>query len=115
MTSLLTHISIDVAASLCEAFRHNCILQAARLTERDYNSFDENFPGTTPRMSISRKIHFRDSNVTIGERTNALDRVESNVRNVLRPQPFQKRPPLKRDWQRAKLYDGEICMSSNHV
>ena len=77
---------------------------------RGYSLFDENFPGTAPRVSISRKIHFCDSNVTIGERANALDRVKSNVRNVLRPEPFQERPALKRDWQRAKFYDGEICM-----
>src|SRR5207244_1113289 len=84
--------------------------RCARRGECLYASLQENFPGTTPRVSISRKIHFRDSSVTIGERTDALDRVESNVRDVLRPQPFQERPALKRDWQPTKLYDGEICM-----
>src|SRR4029077_13596390 len=66
--------------------------------------------GTSARVTIFWKIHFCDSSVTIGERPNALDRVESNVRDVLRPQPFQQSPPLKRDWQRAKLYHGEFCM-----
>ena len=41
---------------------------------------------------------------------NALNRVEPNVRDVLRTQPLEERPALKRDWQRAKFYDGEICM-----
>src|SRR4029077_1438543 len=82
-----------------------------RVSQRcGYSLFDKNFPGTAPRVSIFRKIHFCNSSVTIGERTNALDRVESNVRDVLRPQPFQERASLKRDWQRAKLYHGEICV-----
>ena len=73
-------------------------------------SLHKNLSGTASRVSILRKIHFCDSSVAIGKRANALDRIESNVRDVLCPQPFQKRPPLKRDWQRAKFYDGEICM-----
>jgi hypothetical protein len=95
MTSLLTQIFKNVVAAA---------VSGARRGERLYTSLQENFPGTTPRVSISRKIHFCDPNVTINERTNALDRVESNVRDVLRPQPFQERPALKRDWQRAKFY-----------
>jgi hypothetical protein len=72
--------------------------------ETRLQSLQENFPGTTPRVSISWKIHFCDSSVTIRERTNPFDCVESNVRDVLLPQPFQERATLKRDWQRAKLY-----------
>src|SRR5213082_1632379 len=93
--------------SLLTDFQKCC---SARCGERPYISLDENFPATAPRVSIFRKIHFCDSSVTIGERTNALDRVESNVCDVLRPQPFQERPALKRDRQRAKLYYGEICI-----
>ena len=40
-------------------------------------------------MSIFRKIHFCASNVSIGKQTNPLDRVESNVRDVLRPSHFK--------------------------
>src|SRR4029077_3507287 len=52
---------------------------------RGYGLFDENFPGTAPRVSIFWKIHLRDPSVTIGERPTALDRVESNVSDVLCP------------------------------
>jgi hypothetical protein len=51
-------------------------------------SFNENFTGTAARVAIFRKIHFCDPSVTIGERTNALDYFESNVRDVLCPQPL---------------------------
>src|SRR4030095_1949343 len=71
-------------------------------------SFDKNFSRTTPCVSIFRQINFCESSVTISEGTNALDRVESNVRNVLCPQPFQEQPALKRDRQCAKLCDGEV-------
>src|SRR4029077_18867399 len=112
MKSLLTQILTDVvAASLCEALPVYFHLSTHRVSQRrSYSSLDENFPGTAPRVSIFRKIHFCDSSVTISERTNALDYFESNVRDVLRPQPFQDGPPLKRDWQRTKLYHGGICM-----
>src|SRR5215471_12021078 len=70
--------------------------------------FDKNSSRTTPCVSIFRQINFCDSSVTISERTNALDRVESNVRNVLCTQPFQEETALKRDRQCAKLYDGEV-------
>ena len=46
---------------------------------RGYSLFDENFPSTAPCVSIFRKIHFCDSSVTVGQRPNALDRIESNV------------------------------------
>jgi hypothetical protein len=66
MTRLLTHISTDVAASLCEAFLVYFIVQAARLAETRLQSFDENSTATTARMSISGKIHFCYASVAIG-------------------------------------------------
>src|SRR4029077_1342786 len=70
----------------------------------------EDFPGAATNMFILRQIYFRDRCASIGERANTLDRIESNVRDVLCPQPFPERPTLKGDWQRTKLYHGEICM-----
>jgi hypothetical protein len=77
---------------------------------RGYSLFDEDFARASARVSIFGKIHFCDSSVPVGQGTNTLDGVEPNLSDVLCPQPFQEYPALKRDWQRAKLYDGEICM-----
>src|SRR5262245_18768297 len=87
-----------------------CVSRRGAWHKRLYTLLHKNSSGTASRVSIFGKIHFCDSSVTICEQTNALDRIESNVRDILRPQPFQERAALKRDWQRAKLYDGEFCM-----
>ena len=85
-------------------------MRVTRLTETRLQLFDENFPATAPRVPIFRKIHFRDLSILVGERTNALDHVESDVRNVLCTQPFQERPALKRNGQPPKLCHGKIRM-----
>ncbi len=62
-------------------------------------------------MPILRKVYFRDARGWINQRADALDRFESDVGNILRPQPFQNRSALKRDGQAAQFSHVEMAVA----
>src|SRR6266404_1100750 len=98
MTGLLSTAYIDFHRMRCSG---GCV-------SRPYTSLDENLPGTAARVAISREIHFRDWRIALSERADALDHVKANFGNVLRAQPFQNRPALKCNGERAKFQYGKI-------
>jgi hypothetical protein len=55
---------------------------------RGYKSLNENLPRAAPHMSILRKIYLREMGSSINQGADALDRFESDSRNILRTQPF---------------------------
>ena len=63
------------------------------------NSFKKDLSGAPTRMSILRKINFRDAGIRIEQRTHIFDHVEADIRDFSRPEPFQNLTPLERDRQ----------------
>ena len=61
-------------------------------------------------MSISRKIYFREMGSWISQGADALDRFESDSRNILRAQPLQNRSALERDRQGAQFFHAKMVL-----
>ena len=59
-------------------------------------------------MSILRQIDFSGACGRLEKGADALNDVERDLRNVVRPQPIQNGSPLERDRQRAQLFHGKI-------
>ena len=84
----------------------------ATIIERRYKkSFNKNSSRATTHMPILRKVHLCNVRCWIEKGADALDRFESDVGNILRPQPFQNRSALKRDGQAAQFSHVEMAVA----
>src|SRR6266581_5767774 len=84
----------------------------ATIIERHYKkSFNKNSSRATTHMPILRKVHLCNVRCWIEKRADALDRFESDVGDILRPQPFQNRSALKRDGQAAQFSHVEMAVA----
>src|SRR5437870_3895599 len=101
----ITQISAEVVAAAVSAAGPS---SQALGTKRLYNSFQKNLARPTPDMSILREIDFGTPGVAIEQRTDRLDHVKADLRNIASAEPFQDSPALQRDWQVPQFFDRKI-------